>query len=75
MRAPGEERVMFSLALTIAGTLLAVAGIVLLRVTGAAGIIGLVLLVFGVGGIVEAIVVRIGLMPMPGAKREREDEE
>ena len=75
MKQHDDERGTFSLALTVAATVFAVAGIVLLRAGGGVGIIGIVFLVFGLGGILEAILVRIGLMPMPGAKRKREDPE
>lgn len=75
MKPHEDERARFSLALTVVGATLAVAGILLMRARGEAAIVGLVLLVFGLGGVLQAVVVRIGLVPMPGAKRKHEDRE
>lgn len=75
MKPRDDERATFSLALTIVGMLFTVAGIVMVRAGGGAGIVGLLLVMFGLGGVLQAILVRIGFVPMPGPKRDREDRE
>lgn len=68
-----DERATFSSTLALVAAVLVIGGLVLLRAGGTA--VGLVLLCFGVLGVLQAVIVRIGLSAMPETKQDRKDTE
>jgi len=66
-----SERTRVAAAESVCGAVMLIGGLLLIRLGGIAGAIGLALLFLGVGGLGHAVLYGLGLAQLPGVADER----